>query len=82
MPVDSVIGPREHGSALKRGAKTLMRPEVSFLETGHLFFCDQDGHAPRGGSAHAKQSVVRVIVAPADTTKERMDAYQGNSKVV
>jgi hypothetical protein len=41
----------------ERGEQILMGAMVSLLETGALFFfCDQDGHTPRGGSAHAKQS--------------------------
>jgi hypothetical protein len=60
-----------------------MRAEVSFLETRHLFFfvtktVTYRAEVPRMPSSRE----VRVIVAPTRTTKERIDAYQGNSEVV
>ncbi len=60
-----------------------MEAAVSFLETGALFFfvtrtVTHGAEVPRMPSSRE----VRVIVAPTCTTKERIDAYQGNSEVV
>ena len=56
LPVDSMSGFRQ-GDALapEWGAQVFLRAAVSFLEAG-VFFCGQDGHAARGGSAHFEQS--------------------------
>ena len=61
--------------------RNCMRAAVSFFETAAFFvtkMVTQRAEFPRISSSRE----VRIIVAPTCTTRERIDAYQGYSKVV